>query len=94
MLLVGLEERLNLRLQLRKIVEDKKKYISDLSSDLRKTQETLTVANLTIERQRKGGETKAIPLSQKEAQLQREVDKCMVRTDGRISRPCALRANQ
>jgi hypothetical protein len=48
-------------------------------SELRKTHEALTLANLTIERQRKGGEAKAIPSSQKEAQLQKEVDKCMVR---------------
>ena len=74
-------------------MEDRKKDVSDLSSELRKTQEALTVANLTIERQRKGGETKAIPSSQKESQLQREVDKCMVRI-GRGFRPCALCANQ
>ncbi len=49
-------------------------------SELRKTQEALTVANFNIERQRKGGDIKATPSSQKEAQLQREVDKCMVRT--------------
>ncbi|KAI9456516.1 BRE1 E3 ubiquitin ligase-domain-containing protein, partial [Lactarius psammicola] len=61
----------------RKIVEDKRKDISDLTSELKKMQEALAVANITIERQRKGGETKATPSSQKEAQLQREVDKCM-----------------
>ncbi|KAH9058832.1 BRE1 E3 ubiquitin ligase-domain-containing protein [Lactarius vividus] len=60
-----------------KVVEDKRKDISDLMSELRKTQEALAVANFTIERQRKGGEIKAIPSSQKESQLQREVDKCM-----------------
>ncbi|KAI0256288.1 BRE1 E3 ubiquitin ligase-domain-containing protein [Lactifluus subvellereus] len=46
---------------------------SDLSTDLRKAQESLSVANVTIERQRKA----ALPSSQKEAQLQKEVDKCM-----------------
>ncbi|KAH9040132.1 BRE1-domain-containing protein, partial [Lactarius pseudohatsudake] len=60
-----------------KIVEDKRRDISDLTSELRKAQEALAVANFTIERQRKGGEIKAIPSSQKESQLQREVDKCM-----------------
>ncbi|KAH8995705.1 BRE1-domain-containing protein [Lactarius akahatsu] len=60
-----------------KIMEDKRRDISDLTSELRKTQEALAVANFTIERQRKGGEIKAIPSSQKESQLQREVDKCM-----------------
>ncbi|KAH9083872.1 BRE1 E3 ubiquitin ligase-domain-containing protein [Lactarius deliciosus] len=55
-----------------KIVEDKRRDISDLTSELRKTQEALAVANFTIERQRKGGEIKAIPPSQKESQLQRE----------------------
>ena len=60
------------------MVEDKRKDNSDLLSELRKTQEALTLATLGIERQRKGGEIKAIPSSQKEAQLQKEVDKCMV----------------
>ncbi|KAH9176744.1 hypothetical protein EDB89DRAFT_98174 [Lactarius sanguifluus] len=60
-----------------KIVEDKRRDISDLTSELRKTQELLAIANFTIERQRKGGDIKAIPSSQKESQLQREVDKCM-----------------
>ena len=73
-------------------MEDERKTISDISSELRKAQEALTVANLTIERQRRGGDIKAVPSSQKEAQLQKEVDKCMVRT-GRVSGPCVLRAN-
>jgi hypothetical protein len=64
--------------QLRKAMDEGKKEFSDLSSELRKTQEALSVVNLTIERQRKAGETKATPSSQKEAQLQKEVDKCMV----------------
>ena len=51
---------------------------AELSTELRKAQEALSVANLTIERQRKTGENKPIPSSQKEAQLQKEVDKCMV----------------
>jgi E3 ubiquitin-protein ligase BRE1 len=59
------------------VVEDKRKENLSLMSELRKTHEALTLANLTIERQRKGGEAKAIPSSQKEAQLQKEVDKCM-----------------
>ena len=79
---------LNLWLQAQKLVEDQRKEISDLISELRKTREALTLANLTIERQRKGGEVKAIPSSQKEAQLQKEVDKCMV-SACHISRPCA-----
>jgi hypothetical protein len=57
-------------------MDDGKKEFSDLSTELRKTHEA--VANLTIERQRKTGEIKATPSSQKEAQLQKEVDKCMV----------------
>lgn len=77
---------------MRKVVEDRRKENSDLTSELRKTQEALTLANLTIERQRKGGETKAIPSSQKEAQLQKEVDKCMVRAR-RVSRPCVSPAD-
>ena len=59
-------------------MEDKRKDNSDLLSELRRTQEALTLANLGNERQRKGGDIKAIPSSQKEAQLQKEVDKCMV----------------
>lgn len=65
-------------LQYRKVIDDGKKAFSELSTELRKTQEALSVANLTIERQRKTGDYKAIPSSQKEAQLQKEVDKCMV----------------
>src|SRR6266403_2079770 len=65
-------------LQYRKINDDGKKVFGELSIDLRKTQEALAVANLTVERQRKAGETKPIPSSQKEGQLQKEVDKCMV----------------
>jgi len=61
----------------RKIYEDGRKSYVELSAELRKAQEALSFANLVIERQRKGGETKAIPSSQKEAQLQKEVDKCM-----------------
>jgi hypothetical protein len=66
------------RMQLRKAMDDGKKEFSDLSTELRKTQEALSVASLTIERQRKAGESKAMPSSQREAQLQKEVDKCMV----------------
>jgi len=62
---------------LRKVVDDKRKEINELWAELRKAQEALTLANLNIERQRKGGDIKAIPSSQKEAQLQKEVDKCM-----------------
>lgn len=65
-------------MQSRKAMDDGKKEFSDLSTELRKTQEALSVANLTFERQRKIGEIKATPSSQKEAQLQKEVDKCMV----------------
>lgn len=79
---------LNLWLQAQKLVEDQRKENSDLVSELRKAREALLLANLTIERQRKGGEVKAIPSSQKEVQLQKEVDKCMVRARC-ISRPCA-----
>jgi hypothetical protein len=67
--------------QYRKVIDDGKKAFGELSTELRKTQEALAVASLTIERQRKAGETKAIPSSQKEAQLQKEVDKCMVGTE-------------
>jgi hypothetical protein len=73
-------------------VEDKRKDNAELLSELRKAQEALALANVSSERQRKGEEAKAIPSSQKEALLQKEVDKCMVRTP-RVSRPCALRAN-
>lgn len=68
-------------LQYRKVVDDGKKMFAELSIELRKTQEALSVANLTIERQRKAGESKPIPSSQKEAQLQKEVDKCMVSSE-------------
>jgi len=61
--------------------EDGRKAYVELSAELRKAQEALSVANLAIGRQRKTGETKAIPSSQKEAQLQKEVDKCMVGTE-------------
>ena len=71
----------NIPLQYRKVIDDGKKAFSELSTELRKTQEALSVANLSIERQRKAGEYKAIPSSQKEAQLQKEVDKCMVGTE-------------
>jgi len=60
-----------------KAIDDRKKTFGQLSTELRKSQEALAVANLTIERQRKAGETKPIPTSQKEGQLQKEVDKCM-----------------
>jgi hypothetical protein len=65
-------------LQYRKVIDDGKKAFAELSTELRKAQEAFSVANLTIERQRKAGEIKPIPSSQKEAQLQKEVDKCMV----------------
>ncbi|KAI0305442.1 BRE1-domain-containing protein [Multifurca ochricompacta] len=71
------QARLTLFLQLRKVIDDGRKESSDLLTELRKAQEALSVANLTVERQRKAGENKATPSSQKEAQLQREVDKCM-----------------
>jgi len=61
----------------RKVIDDGKKAFAELSTDLRKLQEALSVANLAIERQRKAGESKPVPSSQKEAQLQKEVDKCM-----------------
>jgi hypothetical protein len=64
--------------QYRKVIDDGKKAFAELSTDLRKLQEALSVANLAIERQRKAGESKPVPSSQKEAQLQKEVDKCMV----------------
>lgn len=63
------------------MIDDGKKTFADLSIEFRKTQEAFSVANLTIERQRKAGESKLIPSSQKEAQLQKEVDKCMVSSD-------------
>ena len=69
-------------------MEDKRKDNAELLSELRKTQEGLALANVSTERQRKG-EAKAIPSSQKEALLQKEVDKCMVRIQ-RVSRSCAL----
>ncbi|KAI0281031.1 BRE1 E3 ubiquitin ligase-domain-containing protein [Russula aff. rugulosa BPL654] len=56
----------------RKVIDDGKKTFAELSTELRKTQEAFSVANLTIERQRKAGEIKPIPSSQKEAQLQKE----------------------
>lgn len=68
-------------LQYRKVIDDGKKLFAELSTELRKTQEALSIANLTVERQRKAGDTKPIPSSQKEAQLQKEVDKCMVGTE-------------
>jgi hypothetical protein len=68
-------------LQYQKVVDDRKKMFTELSTELRKTQEALSVANLTIERQRKAGDFKPIPPSQKEAQLQKEVDKCMVSSE-------------
>jgi len=61
----------------RKVIDDGKKTFAELSTELRKTQEALSLANLAIERQRKAGENKATPSSQKEAQLQKEVDNCM-----------------
>jgi hypothetical protein len=78
--LIHSNKSLNLPAQLRKAMDEGKKEFSDLSTDLRKNQETLSVANLTIERLRKAGDIKALPSSQKEAQLQKEVDKCMVGT--------------
>jgi len=68
-------------LQYRKVIDDGKKTFAELSTELRKTQEAFSVASLTIERQRKAGEIKPIPSSQKEAQLQKEVDKCMVSSE-------------
>jgi hypothetical protein len=68
-------------LQYRKVIDDGKKLFAELSTELRKAQEALSIANLTVERQRKAGDTKPIPSSQKEAQLQKEVDKCMVGTE-------------
>ena len=68
-------------LQYRKVIDDGKKMFAEISTELRKTQEACSVANLTIERQRKAGDTKPIPSSQKEAQLQKEVDKCMVSSE-------------
>jgi len=68
-------------LQYRKVIDDRKKMFAELSTELRKTQEAFSVANLTIERQRKAGDIKPIPSSQKEAQLQKEVDKCMVSSE-------------
>jgi hypothetical protein len=68
-------------LQYRKVYDDGKKAFAELSTELRKTQEAFSVANLTIERQRKAGDNKPIPSSQKEAQLQKEVDKCMVSSE-------------
>ena len=62
------------------MIDDGKKTFAELSTELRKAQEALSLANLAIERQRKAGEIKGIPSSQKEAQLQKEVDKCMVGT--------------
>ncbi|KAF8482639.1 BRE1 E3 ubiquitin ligase-domain-containing protein, partial [Russula ochroleuca] len=61
----------------RKVIDDGKKTFAEISTELRKTQEALSIANLTVERQRKTGDSKPIPSSQKEAQLQKEVDKCM-----------------
>jgi hypothetical protein len=63
------------------VIDDGKKAFAEISADLRKSQEAFSVANLTIERQRKAGESKPIPSSQKEAQLQKEVDKCMVSSE-------------
>jgi hypothetical protein len=62
------------------VIDEGKKAFAELSTELRRVQEGLSLANLAVERQRKAGETKAIPSSQKEAQLQKEVDKCMVGT--------------
>lgn len=72
------------------MIDDGKKTFAELSTELRKTQEAHSLANLAIERQRKAGESKGIPSSQKEAQLQKEVDKCMVGTK-RSSRLWAVR---
>jgi E3 ubiquitin-protein ligase BRE1 len=77
------------------VIDDGKKTFAEVSTELRRTQESLSLANLAIERHRKAGETKAIPSSQKEAQLQKEVDKCMVRTKAvRWARPdlCRLQS--
>jgi hypothetical protein len=62
------------------VIDDGKKAFAETSTELRKAQEALSLANLALERQRKAGESKGIPSSQKEAQLQKEVDKCMVGT--------------
>jgi len=62
------------------VIDDGKRSFAEISTELRKTQEALSLANLALERQRKAGESKGIPSSQKEAQLQKEVDKCMVGT--------------
>ena len=76
----GSKQWLTFGLQYRKVIDDGKKTFAELSTEVRKTQEALSLANLAIERQRKTGETKATPSSQKEAQLQKEVDNCMVGT--------------
>jgi hypothetical protein len=76
-------------LQCRKVIEDGRKAHIERSAELRKAQEALSVGNLAIERQRKAGETKAIPSSQREAQLQKEVDKCMVGTGCNAVANCA-----
>ena len=76
----GFKQWLTFGLQYRKVIDDGKKTFAELSTELRKTQEALSLANLAIERQGKAGESKGIPSSQKESQLQKEVDKCMVGT--------------
>lgn len=72
------------------MIDDSKKAFAEQSTELRKAQEAHSVANLAIERQRKAGESKPIPSSQKEAQLQKEVDKCMVGTERNYRRPYAF----
>jgi len=76
----GFKQQLTFGPQYRKVIDDGKKTFAELSTELRRTQEAHSLANLAIERQRKAGESKGIPSSQKEAQLQKEVDKCMVST--------------
>lgn len=76
----GFKQWLTFGLQYRKVIDDGKKTFAELSTELRKTQEALSLANLAIERQGKAGESKWTPSSQKETQLQKEVDKCMVGT--------------
>ena len=77
----GFKQFLTFGPQYRKVIDDGKKTFAELSTELRKTQEAHSLANLAVERQRKAGESKAMPSSQKEAQLQKEVDKCMVGTE-------------
>ncbi|KAI0268772.1 BRE1 E3 ubiquitin ligase-domain-containing protein [Gloeopeniophorella convolvens] len=63
--------------QLQGTIDSKRKDWMALVEDIRRKAEALTLAQLTIERQKKAAEGKAAPPSQKEAQLQKEVDKCM-----------------